>query len=164
MKALLNLAREWFLALAPRERWMVAVGGIVTTLILFFLLVWEPIVLAHERRAQALGEARALAQRLEQVAADSRGGAPRAAVNRSQSLLAAVDTAGKSPTLGKAPSRLQPEGEAEVKVWLEGVNFDALVRWLAELESRHGIVVQDADIEKDSAPGMVSARLSLVRP
>ena len=164
MKALLNLAREWFLALAPRERWMVAVGGIVTTLILFFLLVWEPIVLAHERRAQALGEARALAQRLEQVAADSRGGAPRAAVNRSQSLLAAVDTAGKSPTLGKAPSRLQPEGENEVRVWFEDVPFDKLVRWISQLETRYGLRISAAEFERRAGAGLVNARLTVTRP
>jgi general secretion pathway protein M len=150
--------------LAPRERLLVIGGGIVLLITLLYLLLWEPLVLAHTQRAAALQSERALATRIEVAAAEAqrnRGSGNTA--NLSMSLLAAVDQTSRSPTLGKAPARVQPEGEREVKVWLEGVAFDNLLRWLQELETRYGISASSAEIERGDAAGTVSARLTLVR-
>lgn len=163
MKAQLAELQSRFEALAPRERLMVAIAGVVVLVTLLYLLVWEPLVKAHHGRAEALDAARALAGRIETAAALVQRGAGGTRVDRSTSLLAAVDQTSRSPTLGKAPSRLQPEGDREVKVWLEDVAFDNLLRWLAELETRYGIGASSAEIERGSAPGTVSARLTLVR-
>jgi general secretion pathway protein M len=75
-----------------------------------------------------------------------------------------VDLSARAGTLSKPPSRIQPEGEREVRVWLEAVSFDSLLRWIGELETRYGIQVQTADIERAERPGLVDARLTLVRP
>jgi general secretion pathway protein M len=50
-----------------------------------------------------------------------------------------------------------------VKVWVEEVPFDSLLRWMQELEQRYGIRTQTAEIEKQATPGMVSAQLTLGR-
>lgn len=168
MNVYLTQLREWFLALAPRERVMVAVAAVFSVFTLLYLGLWEPLANAHYKRAEALKASRALASRLEVIAAEAarHGGAGGgSAANRSLSLLAAVDQSSKlGGTLGKPPSRLQPEGDNEVKVWIEAANFDALVRWIAELETRYGVSAQTVDIDKESAPGSVNARLTLVRP
>lgn len=168
MKQTLDRLKEWFTALTPRERAMVSIGAAFTAFTLLYLSIWAPLANAHHRREQALASARALAARLEAISAQAQkshlSGSGGAAINRNMSLLSAVDQAGKSGTLSKAPSRLQPEGDNEVKVWLEDVTFDGLVRWIAELETRYSVSVQTVDIEKESAPGLVNARLSLVRP
>lgn len=167
MRQWLDQARERFLALQPRERWIVSVGALIVLVTLIYLLVWEPIVDAHRQRVQALESARLLAIRLEQAAAQVQraGGGPRAgaAAGRGLSLMAAVDQASKQGTLGKSPTRIQPEGDREVRVWFEDVSFDVLVRWLAELQTRYGVGVQTLDIEPQSTPGKVNARMSLVR-
>ncbi|MGQ0697573.1 MAG: type II secretion system protein GspM [Panacagrimonas sp.] len=160
-------ARERFLALQPRERWMLGVGGVVLFVTLLYLAVWEPIVGAHANRTAALESSRALAIKLEQAAAQvqqSRGRSPGATAGRGTSLMAAVDLASKQSGLGKGPSRIQPEGDREVRVWFEDVSFDLLARWLADLQTRYGINVQTFDVEPQSAPGRVNVRLSLVRP
>lgn len=168
MKQYLAQLKEWFAALAPRERLMVGGCAAFTVFTLLYLGLWQPLAGAHQQREAALESARALAVRLESIGAAAqkahRSGNAGASANRNLSLLSAVDQAGKSGTLSKPPSRLQPEGDNEVKVWLEGVTFDGVVRWIAELESRYGIVAQTVDIQKESTPGLVSARLSLVRP
>lgn len=164
MKAYFERLREWFLALAPRERLLVSVCAAALTVTFAYVGLWEPVVLAHQRRAQSLNDARALAQRLESAAADvQRSGAGGPVINRNVSLMSVVDQASKSSTLGKAPSRLQPEGDNEVRLWLDDISFDALVRWLHELETRQGVRALSADIEKTATPGVVNARLSLVR-
>ena len=159
-------ARERFLALQPRERWILSGGATVLLLTLVYLLVWEPLVDAHKQRLEALESSRLLAIRLEQAAAQvQRAGGQRGAGNagRGLSLMAAVDQASKQGTLGKSPTRIQPEGDREVRVWFEDVSFDALVRWLAELQTRYGVGVQTLDIEPQATPGKVNARLSLTR-
>ncbi|HEY0975593.1 MAG TPA: type II secretion system protein M [Solimonas sp.] len=163
MKNLLADLQNRLEALAPRERALVLLCAAVAAIALLYLLLWEPLAQARESRLQNLDTARALANRIEAVAAQAQGGGASASVNRNISLLAAVDQTSRSPTLGKAPSRLQPEGDREVKVWLEDVPFDNLLRWLSELDTRYGIGATSAEIERGSQPGTVSARLTLVR-
>jgi len=164
MNAYLLQLKERYAQLAQRERWMLAIGVGAVTLTLLYLLIWEPLAKAEQRRFEAVQGARGLASRIEELAAEVQnrrgGGAP---VNLGISILAAVDQTTKGGLLEKAPSRVQPEGEKEVKVWVEDVSFDGLMRWLHELESRYGIRAQSAEIERQSAPGLVNARLSLVR-
>lgn len=158
--------RERWQALAPRERRFLTVGVTGVLITVFYLAIWEPLRESAERRHNGLEQARALAVRLEQIAAEvgasQRGGG--AQPDRSLSLLAAVDQSVKRSALGKPPSRLQPDGEKQIKVWLEDVSFDALVPWLQELETRYGILVQSVDIERESAAGLVNAQLGLARP
>ena len=162
----LTQARERFLALQMRERVLVILGGAVVLITLLYLLIWEPMVNAHASRKAALESSRALAIKLE-VAAQQvqvlRGRNPAATAGRSMSLMSAVDQASKQGSLGKGPSRIQPEGDREVRVWFEDVSFDAMVRWLADLQSRYGVSVQTLDVEPQAAPGRVNVRLSLVR-
>lgn len=159
-------ARERFLALQVRERWLLGAGVAALLLTVLFLGVWEPLLKARESHRAALDSARAVAVRLEQAAAQvqqSRGRQPAATAGQGVSLMAAVDQASKQSGLGKSPSRIQPEGDREVRVWFEDVSFDAMVRWLAELQSRYGVTVQTFDVEPQPALGRVNIRLSLVR-
>jgi type II secretory pathway component PulM len=48
-------------------------------------------------------------------------------------------------------------------VQLEQVGFDALIRWLADLQRRHGIVIDNAALEGQTEGGRVNARLILLR-
>lgn len=150
-------------ALAPRERVLVLSASVFVALTLLYLLAWEPLVSAHAQRVEALDRARLLSMRIEEVAARLQGAGPGRSVDRNTSLLAAVDQTSRSPTLGKAPSRLQPEGDREVKIWIEDVAFDNLLRWLQELDTRYGISAASAEIERGSASGVVSVRLTLMR-
>lgn len=166
LRAAATQARERFDALQPRERWMLGAGVAALLLTLLYLLVWEPLVQARAQRTAALASSRELALRLEQAAARVQAGAarhPAAQAGRELSLMAAVDQAGKQGGLGKAPTRIQPEGERSVRVWFEDVSFDALVRWLHELESRYGIGVQTLDVEPQPESGLVNVRLTLTR-
>uniref|UniRef100_UPI003784E100 type II secretion system protein GspM n=1 Tax=Brevundimonas sp. TaxID=1871086 RepID=UPI003784E100 len=55
------------------------------------------------------------------------------------------------------------QGETTV-VALDSVNFVALMTWIDRLEREQGVVAQSAEIERQSAPGIVNARLTLTRP
>lgn len=163
MNDLLLRLRDGWLARAERERRVLSVGAAALLLIVAYLAVWEPLQGLHQQRARALADARALAAQLEVLAAESRGATDATVGSRQQSLLSVVDQSGKASTIGKAPSRLQPEGDAIVRIWFEDVPFDAVVRWLGDLRTRHGVTVADAEIERESGSGLVNARLTLAR-
>lgn len=153
--------------LQPRERLIVAIGAGVLALTLIYLVLWEPFAKARERQLAALADERAFAERLESISAviqRARASGQGAVQGGGQSLLTLVDQAARLPELGKAPTRLQPDGEQEVKIWFEDVPFDNLGRWIGILQSRYGISVSGAEIERRASPGLVNARLSLVRP
>ena len=153
--------------LQPRERVMVAVGAVVVLITLIYLVFWEPLANARAKQQAALTDERALAERLETIGAavqKARASGVGAIQGRDQSLLTLIDQQGRAPELGKPPSRMQPEGENEVKVWFEDVSFDALVRWMAQLETRNGVKIVGAEIERRAGAGLVNARLTVTRP
>ena len=162
MKPYLEQLRAWWSALAPREQRIVGAGGVALAVILLYLAVWEPLGKARHSRERELADARALAAQIETLGAN-RGAAPAALSGAGQSLLAVVDQSRRTSAITKPPSRLQPEGDTTVRIWLEDVPFDALVRWLNELQTRYGVRVDNADIERQSGPGLVNARLTLMR-
>lgn len=163
MKKQIERLRSALLELAPRERVMVMTGATVFAVTLLYLLIWEPLATAHRQREEGLQRARMLSVRIEQAAAQVTAGGAGRSIDRNQSLVSAVDQTSRSPILGKTPSRLQPEGDREVKIWFEDVPFANLLRWLQDLETRYGITASSAEVERGTAPGLVSARLTLVR-
>ncbi len=163
MNAAIARLKEWLAQLAPRERWMVLFCAVVVGFAVLYGGIWQPLVKAQKQREESLATARLVAGRIEELAALSQASAGHSRpVDRTSSILGVVDQGARN-TLGKQPTRIQPEGDREVKVWVEDVSFDNLLRWMQELELRYGIHAQTAEIEKQSAPGVVSAQLSLVR-
>jgi general secretion pathway protein M len=165
MKAWLDRLRATWAGLAERDRRVLMVGAGALALILVYVAGWQPLTSARERRAAALAEARSLAVKLETLAAETTrrrgtGGATIAGTN--QSLLAVVDATRKTAGLTKQPS-IQPEGESTVRIQIEDVPFDQLVRWLNDLQTRYGVRVDSADIDRVSGAGLVNARLTLMR-
>lgn len=164
MKQWIDRIQGMLLEREPRERVIFVGGAIVLLLTVFYLALWEPVVSLHRERIAALSSARAQSAQIERAAAMatiSRG--TNRSVDVNTSLVTAVDRTSRSKTLGKTPSRVQPEGDREVKVWLDDVPFANLLRWLNELESRYAIVPTEVEIERADTPGQVSGRLTLRR-
>lgn len=165
MNPLLERLRSRFASLAPRERRALLLGGAALALILLYLAVWQPVARAQHSRETALKESRALAVKLETIASEmqARQGSGGAPVPSNQSLLALVDQTRKASNVTKPPSRIEPEGDTTVRLWMEDVPFDGLVRWLGDLQMHYGVRVDAADIERQSATGLVNVRLTLMK-
>jgi general secretion pathway protein M len=158
--------RARFETLQPREQLLVGVGSLVAALALIYLILWQPFALARVHRAAELDAARDLAVRIEQIGAlgqQSRSAHGPPVVGPEVSLLAAVDQASKDGILGKPLSRINPDGEKQVRVWIDDVNFDALLRWIDDLQSRYGVRIDAVAVERRPTAGLVSARLTLMR-
>ena len=59
--------------------------------------------------------------------------------------------------------RVEPVSAGQVRVYFEGAGFDALVDWLAALQSGQGVTVGDFNVSRAAGVGRVDARLVLER-
>lgn len=158
--------RDRFAALQPRERQLVSIAAVVSGVLLLWAGIWQPIHHWRDERAQDLAAARDSAIQLEHLAA-VKAQIPQADSGRSAtqgaSLLSAVDIATHQGGLSAPPSRIQPEGDSRVRIWFTGIPFEVLVHWIDSLHSHFGIEVDTAEVERKDTPGIVDARLVLVR-
>lgn len=155
--------REWWQGISPRERRMVAGAGVALLLTVIWLAVVEPLQQRRAMLERGVPVQRELLTWMQDAAPRLRDAGPaRAAAG--QSLFAVVDRSVRATPLGGAVQRLQPEGQASVRVWLENAAFDDLVRWLGTLEREHGVSPSAIAVERTDSAGLVNARVTLDRP
>ncbi len=162
------MIRSYWQNLMPRERWMLILGVAAVVTTLFYLLLLEPYQNERERldqdielQRELLGWMRGAAVEMQRLRGG--GATPRGSAGAETPLLTLVDGSARRQGLGEALKRVQPDGQSGVRVWLEQVEFDALLPWLESLERDSGVKVSSLVIEPQD-PGRVKARLSLERP
>lgn len=62
---------------------------------------------------------------------------------------------------GLSLQRFEPSGEDAIRVWLENAPFAEVAAWLERLNGDHGVVIDQAAMDRASEPGRVSVRLTL---
>lgn len=151
--------------LAPRERLIVGGGAVVVTILLLYALFWAPLQRDLERlrtevpRAeQQLQWMRTQVSRVKQL----RAAAPAAV--QGQGLLSFVEQSAQAYNIRGNIKRVEPEGSQAVRLVIDGVAFNGLVEWLANLQKQGGIRIESADLEPLPTPGLINARLRLRAP
>lgn len=159
--------KQWWNARNPREKLILGAGGFLLLAFLYFSLVIEPLQSGIAQRQQRLANEIELSGWLASVAPEVqqlRRSSGSGNVSKGGSLLSVVDQTSKAAGLGKSITRLQPEGDAEVRAWLDAAPFNETLRWLRTLESTYGVEIAELSFNRDSQPGMVKARITLKRP
>lgn len=109
---------------------------------------------AEHREARAvLARAAALSQQEPQIR-------PPVTESDAPALIAVVNRS--APGFALAFGDFRPEGDARLTLGLRGGDFDALLRWLVQLERQHGIAVAEMDVRPTQTPGRVDAGLTLI--
>jgi general secretion pathway protein M len=166
-KLLLNLQESWQESTAPlRQRWLLLASreqqalkilGIFSVLLFLVYGLWLPSRhVAEAARAQYENNRELLywmqtnASQLGQSTMNAGTG----------SILGTVSNTAN--TRGLTLSRIEPEGEGQVRVWVERADFNAISTWLTAL-SVEGIKVREAQADKQNDGNGVSARFVLSR-
>jgi len=154
----------WFASLSSRERMMVLSMTVVIVLFLFYLLVIEPITSNYEKNKKNVAAAtqtvkwmKSASHQIKQL----RGGKTITKPKGKQFVLGVVDRSVRKAGLSSVMKRVQPEGDKGVRVWFEKASFDNLMKWLAIIERKHGLVVDEINIEKTESIGLVNVRVFL---
>ena len=159
------MMKDWLAGLEPRERRLVLIGALVLGLLLFYWIVLGPMLSAYQNRAAQVEQQRASLAWMQQTAGriqqlQAVGGARGQGLG-DRSLLAVVDGSAREAGLGGALRQVRPDGALAVRVWFEGVPFDALVEWLGRLDQEFQVQVKLITLERQSEAGRVHAQLTL---
>lgn len=157
--------KAWFLSLTQRERSMVQSAGTVVFLFIFYLIIWEPIADSYQNNQKNVAAAtetlmwmNAAAKEVGQLRG---GGVSSGAPQGKEFILGIIDRSARKAGLGAVMKRVQPESETGVRVWFENAVFDDLITWLASIETQHGLLVNEINIEQTESPGLVNVRVFL---
>jgi general secretion pathway protein M len=142
---------------------LVLLAGAVLVYVLYQVL-WHPLASSNRELAQQNGAvARSLAN-MNQLAAQYRelqkASAPGSA-SQGETLTQLVDQTVASNQLHM--SRFQPGSTGDVQVRFDNVSFDQVLRWLNELENKHGVTLREFGVSPGSGPGLVNVSVRLFR-
>jgi general secretion pathway protein M len=156
--------RQAWHKLQARERLVLLVGTVGLLGLLFQLFFWAPINEERSRLRASIAEQRELLAWMTRAAEKvrlHRRGAAAAADGTRRSLLSGVEAAATSMNLGSYLKRMQPEGDVNVRVWLESVAFDDVLAWVDEVSQGRDVVVKDVVVDRAAEQGKVNVRLLL---
>lgn len=153
--------------LPRRDQQALIVLAIAVLVGILYFAIWRPAVSFHDSAVNERENAeqllawldanRSSLQRISGGTEQASGNADRPADGRA--LMALVTrTAGES---GLALQRFEPSGEDAIRVWLEQVPFERVSGWLERLNSENGVQIEQASMDRQSEPGLVSVRLTL---
>lgn len=148
------LRRRW-LQLAPREQSALLVLGTFVLIVVMVFGIWMP---SHKAALKAKAEHNNHRQLLAWMQANA-GRARAVPAASGESVLGTVNAVAGST--GLLVSRVEPEGEQAVRVWVERGDFNVVASWLGQLATR-GIVATELQVEKQDSGG-VSGRFTLSR-
>jgi general secretion pathway protein M len=153
--------KAWFYALQPRERWLVAFGGVAAAVIIIWGFVVMPLRAEVTRLRASVETKQRLLIDVARVEGEqpSRGDGNRPGAERPLYALVA-ETVG---AYGVEPRNTRQNGPSGVDVTFQNASFDALVAWLVALRTTYGVDVETASFSSAREPGLVNGQLSLQR-
>lgn len=158
--------KQWWQALSPRDRATLQIAIMVISLLLFWAFLWQPTMSARSSLRTQVAQSEADLGYMQQASATlqtlSAGGSATVFERNGRSLLALADGTAREARLGHAVKRIEPISSGRVNVFLEAAEFDQLAIWLEQLQSMHGVRVDEYSLQRAAGIGTVDGRVSLV--
>lgn len=155
---------DWWQGLEERERRIVAIGGLLLSLVLLFLGVLDPLQRSlASASAEQSGKSKVFRE-LEAIAAQA--GTLRAQQIASGTLppeltlQRAVDETAQASSLRESISSLTPE-KANLKVLMNDAPLTPTLMWLMTLRQEYGIRVVELDSTRGSSQGTANLSITL---
>lgn len=151
--------------LEPRQRRLIGLAGLVLVVALVYVWIWEPLAEAREAERERIAQQQALLNWLETVAPMAERLRENSRSSRDldgRSLLGLADETARAAGLAGAMARIEPTGDDEVRVWLEGADFVNVMGWLEEFSRSRPVQVDQLQVDTTGNEGQVNVRVTLV--
>lgn len=154
--------------LPRRDQQALSMLAIAVFLGILYFAVWSPVASFHDQAAASKEHASELVAwvQLNEPAIRSLGanGAGMATASADvpadgRALMGLVTRSARE--FGLTLQRFEPSGESAIRVWLEAVPYSEVAAWLEMLNGKHGVVIDQAALDRAGEPGRVSVRLTL---
>ena len=158
----LNPLREQWSKLAPSERRLAMIGGVLLGIALLYTLLWLPVQKELTRLRVSVPEERAQLQRMRAQAASIKPLRARSGAKPAPgTLLSVIEQSASARGLRGFVRRMEADGGSGVQLTLDAVPFNSLLSWLADLQDSHSLLVESTSLDAHTAPGTVNAKLKL---
>jgi len=158
----LNPLRDAWGKLAPGERRLAMIGGVLVGVTLLYVLLWLPVQKELARLRVSVPEERAQLQRMRAQAASIKPLRARSGAKPAPgTLLPVIEQTATARGMRGFVSRLEADGGTGVQLTLEAAPFNSLLSWLADLQDSHSLHIENASMDAHTAPGTVNAKLKL---
>lgn len=155
--------KEWLDSLEPRERLTLLAGAVILGLTLVWVLLISPLYISAGDRATQFSELQRDISRARELRSQiQRAGNGGSRPQTSQPLMITLERSARE--FGLQVDRSRPMDAATVRVNFESAPFDTLVQWMGVLQSRHGLLIDIASLDRLDTAGMVDAQLTVKRP
>jgi len=148
--------------LQTREQRLLRYGAVILGLLFFYLLVMDPVYSGRDEAEQRLRTAQEAFSVAQRQAFDLKAASSNPAAPESGSLLTQVESSAQQQGLRSALKRLQPSGDNQIQVSLEGASYSQLMQWLSHL-NRAGVRAERVDIQLDRNTDLLGVQLLLAR-
>lgn len=154
--------------LPKRDQQALTLLGVACFLALLYFAVWNPVAVFHDKAVASKESAAELVawmqtnERLIQRLGNT-GSSVTAATGDvpadGRALMGLVTRSARES--GLTLQRFEPSGDSAIRVWLEAVPYSGIAAWLEMLSEQHGVIIDQAALDRASEPGRVSVRLTL---
>ncbi|MCW8924643.1 MAG: type II secretion system protein M [Xanthomonadales bacterium] len=158
----MNVLKSRWSGLQAREQQVLRIGAVILGLLLIYLLIVDPVYSGRKNAEQRLQATREAVSVMQGQAADLMASTATSQAQGSGSLLTRIESSAEKQGLRNALRRLQPSGNDQMQVSLEGASYTQLIQWLGDLDQQ-GIRAIRADIQLDSQSDLLEVQLLLVR-
>ncbi|WP_372965374.1 type II secretion system protein GspM [Marinobacter sp.] len=155
--------------LPTRDRQALLVLTVALVVAILYFGIWRPVAEYHDRAVASRDNAGALLAwmqaneaTIKSLGTSGGGGSVATGVEKPEdgrALMALVTrSAGEA---GLSLQRFEPTGDDAIRVWMEAAPFADVAAWLERLDAQHGIIIEQAAMDRGNEPGKVSVRLTL---
>lgn len=159
---LMNAFKSRWDSLQTREQRILRGSAVVIGFLLFYLLIIDPVYTGRDNAEQRLRSAQEAFSVMQQQAVDLKASPSTPGISGSGSLLTLVESSAQKENLRGALERLQPSGNDQIQVYLEGASYTQIMQWLSNLQQQ-GVRAQRVDIQVDRNSDLLEVQLLLAR-
>jgi len=156
---------EYFKSINNSERISILAGVVLLTIFLVYQLVFSPLHSSIDKKQNLLNNKIQTLHWMQQASIEylhMQNNKPRKNASYSKdSLLTIIDQTTVKLDVRSFIRRIEPEGENQVQIWLELINFDDLIHLLNILKRNHNISVENLSVNRQSEQALVNARITV---
>ena len=154
--------KNWFNDLSEQDQKITLIAAAIEALVLIFLIIINPLNESVNKLETEVASKIKSDQWMSQQVSNikSSGGAAKSQA-ASLPLTSIINTTTKKYSL--SVSRRDSKSPNEMQVWFDNVNFDNFLRWVAEVESKHGVSVATVNVRSRERNGITSINVKLLK-
>jgi len=151
--------KTWWEGISPREQLLTMISAVVIAIAILYWGIWSPLTdQLNNSKAQLMRVEKTLAWTQEKATVLLQADTGKAPV-RGRNLTQVLNSSARQDNI--TFSRIVNKKD-QIEVWITEVEFNAFVKWLANLSNQHGIAVLNADLAKTDRAGYIKVNRLLL--